>query len=60
MDENTPKTMKRGDYIICRTCKGRGKFYDPIEGIFTFGLSYLFGIKKKCPRCHGKGYIKIE
>lgn len=51
--------MKRGDYIICRTCKGRGKFYDPIEGIFTFGLSYLFGIKKKCPRCHGKGYIKM-
>lgn len=52
--------MKRGDYIICPICNGKGKVYDHVEGIFTLGLSYLFGNKEKCPRCHGKGYIEIK
>ena len=51
--------MKRGDYIICRECGGTGKAYDHTLCLGTFGLGYLFG-KEKCPRCNGKGYIRID
>ena len=51
--------MKRGDYITCPTCKGKGKVFDHEEGIMTFGLAYLYG-KVRCPQCKGKGYIRIK
>ena len=51
--------MKRGDYITCPTCKGKGKVFDHVAGIMTLGFAYLFG-KETCPQCYGKGYIKIK
>lgn len=39
--------MKRGDYITCPTCKGKGKVFNHADGIFTFGFAYLFGKDKK-------------
>lgn len=51
--------MKRGDYMACPTCGGKGKVYDHVIGILTFGLAYLYG-KDRCPQCKGKGYIRIK
>lgn len=41
--------MKRGDYITCPTCNGKGKVYDHTAGIMTFGLklSEIFKITQK-------------
>lgn len=51
--------MKKGDYIICPECKGKGKVFDHEEGIFTLGIGYLFG-KVRCKRCKGSGFIKVH
>ena len=51
--------MKQGDYIICPTCRGKGKVFNHTLGIITFGIAYLYG-KETCQQCYGKGYIKIE
>lgn len=51
----------------CWKCGGKGWIFDHGEGIFTFGLGYLFqaldgitgaheGRNKICPICDGKGY----
>lgn len=53
------KTMKRGDYIICPNCKGKGKVFDHVAGIMTFGWNYLFG-KETCQRCHGTGFLEVK
>lgn len=49
----------KGDYVICPKCKGRGKFFDNVACVMTFGLGYLFG-KETCPRCHGTDFIKVK
>ena len=51
--------MKRGDYILCPICEGKGRVFDHTAGVMTFGVAYLFG-KEKCRQCHGKGYIQLR
>lgn len=52
--------MKKGDYITCPHCKGRGKVYDREDAVFTLGISMLFGRDKKCPRCGGSGFVEVR
>lgn len=54
---------KTGNLIVCPNCKGLGKTFDHVFGIFTLGLGYL--IQKsdpsemdKCEICNGKGVIE--
>lgn len=51
--------MKKGDYIICPNCKGKGKIFDHVLGIAIFGLNYLYG-KETCPRYHGTDFIRVK
>ena len=56
--------MKKGDYFVCPKCKGRGVVFDHELGVLTCGLGYLLQLfdedeKMECPRCDGKGFIKI-
>lgn len=56
--------MKKGDYIICPRCKGKGRVFDHTYGIFTLGFGYLSQIfddedREVCPRCDGSGFIEV-
>ena len=37
--------MKRGDYITCPTCKGKGKVFDHVVGIMTLGFAYMLALE---------------
>lgn len=57
---NNYKYMK----IICTKCNGSKMIVDKEEALFTLGMSLLFKFndtdgKKCCPKCKGKGKIKI-
>lgn len=47
-------------YIICPKCKGAGDVWDHFYCLCTLGLPYLYNDKDLCPKCNGKGYIKIK
>ena len=51
--------------IRCPRCNGKGYKWDHLEGVVTFGLSYLFQAAdghsgERCERCNGKGYLIIK
>lgn len=50
----------------CGKCRGTGLVYDKLEIIATAGISWIIDKlvpsdrgKEPCPRCKGKGYIKL-
>lgn len=52
--------MKKDDYAWCPRCKGAGEVIDREMAVFTLGISALFGEKECCPRCGGRGFIKVR
>ena len=51
--------------IRCPRCNGKGYKWDHLEGVVTFGLSYLFQAAdghsgERCERCNGKGYLIVK
>lgn len=57
--------MRKGDFVICPKCKGKGRVFDHVLGIFTMGWGYLSQMiddddKEVCPRCDGSGFIEIK
>lgn len=58
----TPEHYKKGSYIHCKRCGGKGSVTDngaKALTAFTFGLlfPFLFVLKVECPMCEGKGLV---
>lgn len=50
--------------VICPKCDGTGKVPQTTSqkvgyAICTFGMSLMSNEEQTCPKCYGKGYIKI-